>query len=215
MANEKYDLMNDIMSFGIHRLWKKYYSELLEKFHKPSENILDVASGTGDIFFLLNRKKNLFALDPISEMHLKSKDKNQKKNINYKIGYAEKMPYKKNFFQIISCTYGVRNFQNKLKSFKEINRCLKKDGYFLFMEFGNPNKKIFSSSFNFYLENFLPFLGSLIAKDRRSYQYLADSIQKFPNEKSIIKLAKSANLYHEKTIHFLSGANSIYIFKKL
>ena len=151
VANEKYDLMNDIMSFGIHRLWKKYYAELLEKFHKPSENILDVASGTGDIFFLLNRKKNLFALDPISEMHLKSEDKNRKKNINYKIGYAEKMPYKKNFFQIISCTYGVRNFQNKLKSFKEINRCLKKDGYFLFMEFGNPNKKIFSSSFNFYL----------------------------------------------------------------
>ena len=207
--------MNDVMSFGIHRLWKKYYVALLEKYHENSQNILDIASGTGDIFNLLNRNKNLYAIDPVQDMHRKSKIKNSKKSIKYEVGFAEKMPYLNNQFQVISCTYGVRNFNSKLNAFKEIKSCLKKNGFFLFMEFGTPKKKIITDSFNFYLNSFLPIAGSIIAKDRSSYKYLAESIQKFPSEQSIIKLAKSVNLKHEQTIDFLSGANSIYIFKKL
>ena len=206
--------MNDVMSLGIHRLWKKYYVDLLENLHKPNEKILDIASGTGDIFGLLNRSKNLFAIDPISEMHSVSIEKNPKKSINYETGMAEKMPYQKNYFQIISCTYGVRNFQDKNKAFKEIERCLKKNGHFLFMEFGTPKRDLLLKPFKLYLNDWLPFIGSIVAKDRHSYKYLAESIQNFPKQEDIIKQVESVGLTHQKTIDFLSGSNSIYIFRK-
>lgn len=206
--------MNDVMSLGIHRLWKKYYVNLLEDIHKPSEKILDIASGTGDIFNLLKRSKNLYAIDPISKMHSISREKNSKKFINYETGMVEKMPYQKNYFQIISCTYGVRNFEDKNKAFKEITRCLKKNGYFLFMEFGTPKRDLLLKPFKLYLDDWLPLIGSIIAKDRHSYKYLAESIQKFPSQADIIRQVESAGLKHQKTIDFLSGSNSIYIFKK-
>ena len=94
--------MNDVMSFGIHRLWKKYYADLLISKYKKTEKILDIASGTGDIFQLLPFKKNLYAIDPIEQMHRVSQEKNADKNIQYQVGYAEKLPYKNNFFQIVS-----------------------------------------------------------------------------------------------------------------
>jgi demethylmenaquinone methyltransferase/2-methoxy-6-polyprenyl-1,4-benzoquinol methylase len=209
VADEKYDLMNDVMSLGAHRLWKKYYVNLIEKLHKSSENILDIASGTGDIFNSLNRTNNLFAIDPIYEMHTLSKKKNSKKLIHYETGFVEKMPYKKNYFQMISCSYGVRNFEDKNKGFKEIARCLKKNGYFLFMEFGTPKRELLIKPFKLYLNDWLPLIGSIVAKDRHSYKYLAESIQKV-----IIRQVESAGLTHQKTIDFLSGSNSIYIFKK-
>ena len=85
------------MSFGIHRLWKKYYVDLLlDKFNKK-EKILDIASGSGDIFNLLPISKNLYALDPVSEMHNISRKKNSSKKINYEVGYAENLPIKKFF----------------------------------------------------------------------------------------------------------------------
>ena len=215
VAIEKYDLMNDVMSLGAHRLWKKYYVDLIENLHISSENILDIASGTGDIFYSLNRSKNLFAIDPVSEMHSISQVKNSKKSISYETGFAEKMPYKKNYFQIISCTYGVRNFEDRNKAFSEITRCLKKNGYFLFMEFGKPKRDLLLEPFNLYLNKWLPLIGSIVAKDRHSYKYLAESIQNFPSQDSIIMQAESTGLTHQKTIDFISGANSIYIFKKL
>lgn len=126
VSHAKYDLMNDVMSFGIHRLWKKYYADLLISKYKKTEKILDIASGTGDIFQLLPFKNNLYAIDPIEQMHRVSQEKNANKNIKYQVGYVEKLPYKNNFFQIVSCTYGVRNYENRQQGFKEIFRCLKK-----------------------------------------------------------------------------------------
>ncbi len=125
--------MNDIMSFGIHRLWKKYYVDLIIQRYNKKEKILDIASGSGDIFNLIPMKGNLYAIDPVEKMHEISKSKNFNKKIDYEVGYVEKLPYINNFFQIISCTYGVRNFENRKKGFKEIYRCLKKNGFFLFM----------------------------------------------------------------------------------
>ena len=202
------------MSLGIHRLWKKYYVNLLEDLHKPNEKILDIASGTGDIFSLLDRSKNLYAIDPINEMHSISREKNSMKSIHYETGIVEKMPYKKNYFQIISCTYGVRNFEDKSQAFKEIGRCLKKNGYFLFMEFGTPKRELLVKPFRLYLNDWLPLIGSIVARDRHSYKYLAESIQKFPSQANIIRQVESVGLIHQKTIDFLSGSNSIYIFKK-
>lgn len=166
--------MNDVMSFGIHRLWKKYYADLLISKYKKKEKILDIASGTGDIFQLLPFKKNLYAIDPIEQMHRVSQEKNADKNIQYQVGYAEKLPYKNNFFQIVSCTYGVRNYENRQQGFKEIFRCLKKNGYFLFMEFGLPKAHLIKKPYQAFLDYFLPLSGSIIAKDRHSYKLSFD-----------------------------------------
>ena len=206
--------MNDIMSFGIHRLWKKYYVDLLfDKFNKK-EKILDIASGSGDIFHLFPYKNNLYAIDPIEKMHEISKEKNSEKKINYQTGYVENLPYKNNFFQVISCTYGVRNFADRLKGFSEIYRCLKKNGFFLFMEFGMPNASLIQKPYQAFLDYFLPFSGSVIAKDRHSYKYLAESIKAFPAPLLIKNELENIGFYHIETIDFISGANNIYILQK-
>tara|TARA_Y100000996_G_scaffold401122_1_gene371760 strand:- start:630 stop:1331 length:702 start_codon:yes stop_codon:yes gene_type:complete len=214
VSNAKYDLMNDIMSFGIHRLWKKYYVDLIIQRYNKKEKILDIASGSGDIFNLIPMKGNLYAIDPVEKMHEISKSKNFNKKIDYEVGYVEKLPYINNFFQIISCTYGVRNFENRKKGFKEIYRCLKKNGFFLFMEFGLPKASLIQKPYRFFLDNFLPFSGSIIAKDRHSYKYLAESIQKFPSPERIRKELENIGFYHVETIDFISGANNIYILQK-
>ena len=206
--------MNDVMSFGIHRLWKKYFVDQLNTRHKKNQKILDIASGTGDIFSLLPQSKNLFALDPIATMHEISKQKNNKKKIDYQVGYAEKLPYPKNYFQTISCTYGVRNFKDRKVAFREIYRCLKQKGLFLFMEFGMPKNELLQKPYKFFLDGFLPFSGSIIAKDRHSYQYLADSIKQFPSQGIIQEELENAGFLNLETIDFLSGANSIYIVQK-
>ena len=214
VSQAKYDLMNDVMSLGIHRLWKKFYVDLIIDRFNPKQKILDIASGTGDIFNLLPFSENLYAVDPIEQMHEISKKKNFDKKINYEIGYVENLPYKSNFFQMISCTYGVRNFQNRKKGFKEIYRCLKKQGYFLFMEFGMPEATIIQKPYKFFLDYFLPISGSIVAKDRHSYKYLADSIKRFPNPLLIKNELESIGFLHIKTIDFISGANNIYIMQK-
>jgi demethylmenaquinone methyltransferase/2-methoxy-6-polyprenyl-1,4-benzoquinol methylase len=214
VSHAKYDFMNDIMSFGIHRLWKKYYVDLLlDKFNKK-EKILDIASGSGDIFQLFPYKSNLYAIDPIDQMHEISKEKNSDKKINYQTGYVENLPYKNNFFQTVSCTYGVRNFSNRAKGFSEIYRCIKKNGFFLFMEFGMPNASIIQKPYEIFLDYFLPFSGSVIAKDRHSYKYLAESIKAFPSPVIIQKELENIGFSHIETIDFISGANNIYILQK-
>ena len=158
--------------------------------------------------------KNLYAIDPVSEMHNISRKKNKSKNINYQVGYAENLPYRKNFFQTITCTYGVRNFKNRKDGFTEIYRCLKKNGYFLIMEFGIPKRDLLNKPYKNFLKYVLPFTGSIVANDRHSYKYLAESIISFPSQISLVNELKNIGFSHVKTIDFISGANSIYILQK-
>ena len=214
VSHAKYDLMNDVMSLGIHRLWKKYFVDLVSSKHNANKKILDIASGSGDIFNLLPLTKNLYAIDPVSEMHNISRKKNKSKKINYQVGYAENLPYRKNFFQTITCTYGVRNFKNRKDGFSEIYRCLKKNGYFLIMEFGIPKRDLLKKPYKNFLKYVLPFTGSIVAHDRHSYKYLAESIISFPSQISLVNELKNIGFSHVKTIDFISGANSIYILQK-
>ena len=153
-------------------------------------------------------------MDPVEQMHRVSQEKNADKNIQYQVGYVEKLPYKNNFFQIISCTYGVRNYENRHQGFKEIFRCLKKNGYFLFMEFGLPKANLIKKPYQAFLDYFLPFSGSIVAKDRHSYKYLADSIKAFPSPNKVQNELENIGFTHIETIDFLSGANNIYIVQK-
>ena len=105
------------------------------------------------------------------------------------------MPYKKNCFQVISCTYGVRNFEDRNKAFSEITRCLKKNGYFFFLLLAILSPFVIGL---LYLNKWLPLIGSIVAKDRHSYKYLAESIQNFPSQDNIIKASRISRINSPK-----------------
>ncbi len=206
----KYDIMNDVMSGGMHRLWKK--SMLSEMQPHQGYKLLDLAAGTGDISFaFLNRAKeknvNVSCVtSDINEEMLKvakarSIDRNIPANIDFKIINAEEIPFPDNSFDYVSIAFGIRNVTNIPAALKEINRVLKPGGKFICLEFSNVDNEILSKLYHKYSFNIIPFMGQLIAQDADSYRYLAESIYLFPKApdfKTMIENAGMANVNYRK-----------------
>jgi len=192
---DKYDLMNDLMSLGIHRLWKKNLLNLMN----PSSNhkLVDVACGTGDIakLFLesVNKSSEITCVDPNKGMIVKGKEKlNKFQNINWVIGSAEKLPLKNNFFDFYTISFGLRNTKNLNKTLKEAYRVLKPGGRFFCLEFS----KIQNSSLDFIYKNYsklIPSIGKLVVGKDEPYKYLTKSIENFVNQDELIDLMKKNN----------------------
>ena len=189
---DKYDLMNDFMSFGIHRIWKKDFIMMMS----PSKNkkLIDVACGTGDIskLFLdaVNNKGKVFNVDPNKKMiNIGKKKLKSTKNISWHINAAEKLSFKKNSFDYYTISFGLRNTKNINKSLKEAYRVLKPGGRFLCLEFS----KIENSNLNFLYKNYsklIPIIGSLVVGKKEPYDYLIESINKFINQDELINYMK-------------------------
>ncbi len=189
---DKYDLMNNLMSFGIHNSWKKQliYS-MKPKFNK---RLIDVASGTGDIAKLFveatNGNSKVYCVDPNKKMASLGKKKLGKyKNICWKIASAEKLPFKNNFFDYYTISFGLRNTKNLDKTLSEAFRVLKKGGRFLCLEFS----KIDNDYLNFFYQNYsklIPKIGEIIIGDKRPYKYLIKSIKEFVDQDELISLLK-------------------------
>ena len=175
---DKYDLMNDFMSFGIHRLWKKNLINMMNPSVKS--NLIDVACGTGDIgkLFLENTRKNLSitCVDPNKGMIAEGKEKlNNYKNINWKIAPAEKLPVQDNAFDFYTISFGLRNTKNISKALSEAYRVLKPGGRFLCLEFS----KIQNSNLDFLYKIYsklIPVIGSFVVGEKKPYEYLIKSI---------------------------------------
>ncbi len=192
---DKYDLMNDLMSLGIHRIWKK---ELIYMMN-PSigQNLVDVACGTGDIAKLFNEatnnKSNIFCVDPNSKMLSKGRKKLKSlKNIKFIKGNAEKLFFPNNTFDFYTIVFGLRNTKNISKSISEAYRVLKKGGRFLCLEFS----KVENSNLNFFYKNYsklIPIFGQMIVGDKKPYEYLVNSIDEFINQKQLIEIMKKNN----------------------
>ena len=203
---DKYDLMNDFMSFGIHRLWKK---ELIYMMN-PSKNqkLLDVACGTGDIAKiyseLTDNKLNIVCIDPNSKMISIGKKKLKKyKNIKWKINAAEKINLPDNTFDFYTIVFGLRNTKSINKSISEAYRVLKKGGRFFCLEFS----KIENSNLNFLYKNYsklIPIIGQIVVGDRKPYDYLIESIDKFMNQNELIEVMKN-NKFENCNYKNLSG----------
>ena len=191
----KYDLMNDLMSFGIHRAWKKN----LINWMKPSndKNLIDVACGTGDIaklfLDLTKNTENITCLDPNEGMLNQGKEKLKLyKNINWIIGSAEKLPFKENSFDYYTISFGLRNTKNLNQSLSEAHRVLKPGGRFMCLEFS----KIQNSNLEFlykYYSKIIPHIGKVIVGEREPYEYLTKSIDEFINQNELIDLMKKNN----------------------
>jgi ubiquinone/menaquinone biosynthesis methyltransferase len=186
----KYDLMNDFMSLGIHRVWKKSLINMMSPSLKS--NLIDVACGTGDIgkLFLDNTKISLpiTCVDPNKGMINKGKEKlNKYKRINWIIAPAEKLPVSDNTFDYYTISFGLRNTKNIGKALSEAYRVLKPGGRFLCLEFS----KIQNSNLDFVYKNYsklIPLIGGIIAGEKEPYEYLIKSIDNFVNQEELISL---------------------------
>ena len=203
---DQYDLMNDFMSLGVHRLWKK---DLLNMMN-PSSNqkLIDVACGTGDIakLFLnnVNKKSYVTCVDPNIGMIKKGKEKLKKfNNLNWVVASAEKLPMDINSFDFYTISFGLRNTKDLNKSLSEAYRVLKPGGRFLCLEFS----KIENSGLDFIYKKYskvIPSIGKLIVGDKEPYEYLVKSIENFVNQDELIDLMKK-NGFQNCTYRNLSG----------
>jgi demethylmenaquinone methyltransferase/2-methoxy-6-polyprenyl-1,4-benzoquinol methylase len=203
---DQYDLMNDLMSLGVHRIWKKTLLNMMS----PSSNhkLIDVASGTGDIakLFLseVNKMAHITCVDPNKGMIKKAKEKlNKFENLKWVISPAEKLPVKDNSFDFYTISFGLRNTKNLNRTLSEAYRVLKPGGRFLCLEFS----KIQNSGLNFIYKNYskvIPQLGKLVIGEKEPYEYLIKSIENFVNQEELIDLMKK-NLFEKCTYRNLSG----------
>ena len=216
----KYDLMNDLMSFGLHRKWKKKFVDLIDLNLKNKNTILDLGCGTGDIFFQINNKFKLNSsylaclVDPNIEMMKQGIKKFKKKNISWIASYGEKLPFKNNMFDLVTMSFSLRNVDNIKITLNEINRVLKKDGQFLCLEFGKIKNVAINSIYKIYSDNFIPELGEKITGNKEAYKYLVESIKRFPSQEEICKILKLKKFYNIDYYNLNFGVATIFSSKK-
>ena len=208
----KYDLMNDFMSLGVHRYWKK---ELIRQIN-PSSNdtLVDVACGTGDIAKLFsdvnqNRSK-IFCVDFNRKMLEEGKKRLKGyKNIKWKLSNAENLSLPSNSFDFYTISFGLRNTKNLNKSIKEAYRVLKKGGRFFCLEFS----KIQNQNLEFLYKNyskFIPTIGKIVVGESKPYEYLIESIENFVNQEELIEILKSNKFYKPNYKNLSGGIVSIH-----
>ena len=187
---DKYDLMNDLMSLGIHKSWKK---QLIYSMNpKENKRLIDVACGTGDIAKLFieatNGNSKVYCVDPNKKMISLGKTKlKYYKNINWKIASAEKLPFKDNFFDYYVISFGLRNTKNLDKTLSEAFRVLKKGGRFFCLEFSKINNDFLDLFYQNY-SKLIPIIGELMVGDKKPYEYLIKSIREFIDQDELIGL---------------------------
>ena len=211
-VHDKYDLMNDFMSMGLHRSWKKDLINWMAPY--PNKKLIDMACGTGDLgkLFLENTNyegKVLF-VDPNLKMLKKGIEKLKNyKNVSWKKGSAEKIQAKKNSFDYYCISFGLRNTKNIGKSLNEAYRVLKPGGRFLCLEFS----KVQNSNFNYLYKNYsklIPYIGKIIVGEKEPYKYLIDSIENFINQDELIELMRKNNFNNCEYRNLSGGVVSIH-----
>ena len=211
-VSDKYDLMNDLMSIGVHRLWKKKFINWLN----PQKNtkLIDVASGTGDIarLFLdsVNYNAEVYCLDENQEMLNISKKKfNQKKKIQWFCNNAEKLPFKNDYFDYYTISFGIRNVDNISIALKEAHRVLKPGGHFLCLEFSKVKNNILDKFYQTYSKS-IPNIGKIVMGKSEPYEYLIDSIKKFYNQEEFFEEIKKQNFINVSYKNLSGGIVAIH-----
>ena len=211
----KYDLMNDLMSVGIHRLWKRATVQMSNL--KENDTVLDVAGGTGDLAILFSEivgNQGKVYLSDINEKMLEiGRDRvldSGLLNVKSLVADAEDLPFPDNSFNCISIAFGIRNVTNKDEALKEFNRCLKPNGRLLVLEFSKPKSSLVSDLYDLYSFNFLPHLGQWIAGDSESYEYLAESIRMHPNQDEFLKMMDDADFINTEYQNMTGGIVALH-----
>lgn len=211
----KYDIMNDVMSFGVHRLWKDKFISMLNP--QKNKKLLDVAGGTGDIAFrfLKSAQGGQVTVADINhnmlcEGYKNAVNKNILHNIEWLCADAQNMPIPDNIYDYYTIAFGIRNVTDINNALSEAYRVLKPGGKFLCLEFSKVENPMLEKIYDFYSFNIIPKMGKLIASDSESYQYLVESIRKFPKQDEFLQMIKNAGFVKAKYINLSGGAVAIH-----
>jgi len=211
-VSEKYDLMNDLMSFGIHRVWKQKFVDWMN----PSKNskLIDVASGTGDIAKLFSiRNKNfseITCVEPNNEMFVKGKNNLKHfQNIKWIKSKAETLPVPDDTYDFYSISYGIRNVSDINQSLKEAYRVLKPGGRFMCLEFSKVDNELINFLYKYYSKA-LPMIGQYVVGSSKPYEYLVKSIDSFYDQKQLLDLMTKNGFINVEYRNLSNGISAIH-----
>ena len=209
---KKYDLMNDIMSLGVHRIWKNKLIDWMNP--QLNDSLIDVASGTGDIAKLFSQKiKNsttISCVEPNNEMYITGKKNlDNFKNIIWHKAKAEKLPFKNDTFNFYTISYGIRNVSDINLTLKEAFRVLKPGGRFMCLEFSKVNNEIINFLYQSYSKT-IPFIGRYIVGSSKPYDYLIKSINQFYSQKELVNLMKQNGFSNIEYRNLSNGISAIH-----
>jgi demethylmenaquinone methyltransferase/2-methoxy-6-polyprenyl-1,4-benzoquinol methylase len=210
----RYDFLNQLLSLGIHKGWRKKSIQLLEAEHP--KNILDIATGTADFAIEAMRlhPEKVVGVDISSGMLELGQKKIEKlglqKKIELKLADSENLPFADNTFDAITVGFGVRNFENLEKGIRDMHRVLKPGGKMIILEFSKPRTIGIKQVYTFYFKYVTPFIGKIFSKDNAAYRYLPESVNAFPDGEDFLNILKKAGQKEAKAIPVTFGIASIY-----
>lgn len=213
---DSYDIMNDVMSLGSHRLWKKFTIEMASLL--PGDKVLDLASGTGDLAMKMAPLVGIDGKIIMSDINYKMLDNGRDRvldsgligNIDFVLANAENLPFADNYFDCVTMAFGLRNVTDKNKCLQDIYRVLKPGGKLLVLEFSKPTNEVVDKLYDFYSFNILPKMGKFIANDEDSYQYLAESIRKHPKQPELKQMFIDSGFSNCEYFNLTSGVVAVH-----
>lgn len=208
----RYDLMNDLMSGGMHRLWKDRFVHRVKP--RPGEEILDMAGGTGDIAFRMARRGARVTVSDINAEMLKvGRDRAQRRAIeglSWKVENAEKLSFADSTFDAYTIVFGIRNVTDIPAALREAHRVLKRGGRFFAMEFSSSDWPGFANLYDAFASNVIPRIGKVVAHDEESYRYLVESIRRFPKPNVFKMMVGQAGFVNAQAEPMLGGLVTIH-----
>jgi demethylmenaquinone methyltransferase/2-methoxy-6-polyprenyl-1,4-benzoquinol methylase len=206
----RYDLMNDLMSFGVHRLWKQFTLSLTGL--RPGQQALDVAGGTGDLAIGMLRQVGKQGRVVLSDVNPRMLEMGRDRlldlgfvaNVECLVADAERLPFENDSFDCLTIAFGLRNVTDKAAALRSMYRVLKPGGQLLVLEFSTPVAPGLKPLYDAYSFNVLPLLGRIVAQDAASYRYLAESIRMHPDQDTLLQMLRTAG-FQETRYHNLSG----------
>lgn len=212
----KYDIMNDLMSGGIHRLWKRFTIEAAAV--RPGHKVLDIAGGTGDLSYAFSRLVGADGQVILSDINSSMLnvgrdrliDRGVAGNIQYAQLDAQYLPFPDNTFDVITIAFGLRNVTDKDMALRSMLRVLKPGGKLLVLEFSKTDSELLSKVYDTYSFRVLPFLGKLVANDAESYRYLAESIRMHPDQDTLKGMMDNAGFVRSKYHNMTGGIVALH-----
>lgn len=212
----KYDLMNDLMSFGLHRLWKRF--TINQAAPRAGQRILDVAAGTGDLtkaFAKKVGKTGKVIMTDINDAMLavgrdRLVDAGILGNVECVQADAENLPFADNDFDCVTIAFGLRNVTDKAAALRSMYRVLKPGGKLLILEFSKPPSALLSKAYDFYSFNIIPKMGELVTNDKDSYQYLVESIRMHPNQETLKEMMEIAGFENVEYFNLTGGVVALH-----
>ena len=208
---KNYDLMNDLMSLGSHRLWKRELIDIMNI--QITDNIIDVGSGTGDLVNLIikkNLKNDVYSVDLNKEMLKYGKMRFKSKKIKFVNANAENLPFNDNYFDKYIISFCLRNVTDIKKALEEALRVLKPGGIFYCLEFSKPESFVVEALYKNYKKYIIPLIGEKITKNRKAYKYLEESIDQFPTQKELLRVISQIGFQETKCLNMFNGIVAVH-----